>query len=158
MSHELIRENFDSIRVWKRNGSQAPHKPLLILLAIKYIIEKKRWVEFKYLVKELEYLLDNFSPESKISNPQYPFWRLQADGIWEVYPKDFFETNRSGDVSANQLLKHNAYGGFKDYIANAFIKDPNFALEIAQQILETHFEWQARQALIKKFGWQDVMG
>ncbi len=157
MSHELIRANFNAIKVWKRKGSQAPHKPLLILLAIKYIADGKRWIEFKDLAQKLEKLLDDFSPESKVSNPHYPFWRLQADGIWEVHPQDYFETNSSGDVSAKQLLQHNAYGGFKDYIADVFIKDSKFALEIAQQILEKHFEWQARQALIKKFGWQDVI-
>lgn len=154
MNHELIRDNFNTLRVWKRKGSIAPHKPLLILLAIKYLLNGKRWIEFKDLEKELEKLLNDFSPESKFAHPEYPFWRLQTDGIWEVHPKDFFEPNRSGDVSAKQLLQYKAYGGFKDYIANTFIKDSSFALEIAQQILDKYFEWQERQVLIEKFGWQ----
>lgn len=157
MSHKLIREYFDSIQVWKRKNSQAPHKPLLILLAIKYSLSGERWIKFKDLERELESLLDSFSLESKVAHPEYPFWRLQADGIWEVHPQDTFEPNRSGDVSPKQLLLHQAYGGFKDYIADAFIKDSDFALEIAQQILEKHFEWQTRQQLIKKFDWQDMI-
>src|ERR1035438_7394214 len=91
---ELIRR-FSQLQVWKRNGERAPHKPLLVLLALGRLQQgHDRLAAFNLLEGDLERLLSDFGPPRSSIHPEYPFWRLQRDGVWQVSSPVVLEPRR----------------------------------------------------------------
>jgi predicted restriction endonuclease len=46
-------------------------------------------------------------------HPQYPFWRLQNDNLWELNNAEGLATQRGNtDAKKSELLEHNVDGGF----------------------------------------------
>lgn len=101
---------FDQINVWSRGDQRAPHKTLLILYA------RGRWqrgergkVPFADVARDVAELLREFGPSPKSYHPEYPFWRLQTDGLWTVEADALVEPRKSStDPKKSELLKHNA--------------------------------------------------
>src|SRR6516162_2546912 len=90
MNRESILRRFDKLNVWRRGDQRAPHKPLLVLYALG------RWsrgeggdVAFRDAESVLTSLLKEFGPPRQSYHAEYPFWRLQNDGVWTVHaPSD----------------------------------------------------------------------
>lgn len=75
----------EHLRPWKRGGQRAPHKPLLLLLALGRAQRgEPRLVPFVDVEYLLSSLLARFGPSRRSHHPEYPFWRLQNDGLWEI--------------------------------------------------------------------------
>src|SRR5581483_2189532 len=86
---ERIAGTFEKINIWHRRNERAPHKPLLLLLALARVLRgNPRLEEFRSYEDVMRNLLIKYGPERKSVHPEYPFWRLQADGLWEVLPTD----------------------------------------------------------------------
>lgn len=90
-SDEILRA-FDSIRVWQQGGHRAPHKPLLILLALGRLVRgEPPIVEFTVIEDKLKSLLAEFGPSSAPTSRHYPFWHLATDRssrndpLWELH-------------------------------------------------------------------------
>ena len=85
MTPTEIKEKFDAITVWKRGGERAPHKPLLALYAIGRALRgEPRMIEYARVDSDLRKLLIEFGPRRKSYHPEFPFWHLQSDGLWEL--------------------------------------------------------------------------
>ena len=94
---ELIR-SFSDLQTWKRGSERAPHKPLLALLALGRILRgDSRLITFKALESDLARLLIDFGPPRASVHPEYPFWRLQRDGIWEVISPKTLKSRRGNN-------------------------------------------------------------
>jgi hypothetical protein len=67
---------FRKLNVWKRGGHRAPHKPLLILLALGKIGKSgtSRMNRFDEISEPLARLLVEFGPQRQTNHPEYPFW------------------------------------------------------------------------------------
>lgn len=96
MTREAILERFGRLNVWSRGGQRAPHKPLLILYALG------RWsrgdvtaIPFNEIDPQLTDLLKEFGPSRRSYHPEYPFWRLQNDGVWKVHAPTGLKSRRS---------------------------------------------------------------
>jgi|SRR5947209_16416086 len=82
----FILTRVNDLNVWRRGDERAPHKPLLILLALARVAQgQKRLTLFSEIEKPLNELLKHYGPARKSIHPEYPFWRLQSDGLWK-YP------------------------------------------------------------------------
>jgi len=105
---------FKNIKVWKRGGQRAPHKSLLLLYALgKCQIGEDRLIPFSKTDQSLRSLLIDFGPPRKSYHPEYPFWRLQNDGIWELPNSQLLKRRKSStDAKKSELLKSNIHGGF----------------------------------------------
>jgi putative restriction endonuclease len=75
-----------SLRQYQRHGQRAPHKPLLVLLALGRLAatgtSELPWAQAE---AQLAGLIGEFGPPSRTGRAQsaaYPFTRLRADGIW----------------------------------------------------------------------------
>jgi hypothetical protein len=86
MTRASILQQFDRLNVWARGDQRAPHKPLLVLYALG------RWsrgdtgdIPFSEVDRDLTGLLKEFGPPRQSYHPEYPFWRLQNDGVWQVH-------------------------------------------------------------------------
>ena len=77
----LARLNVD-----RSNGQRKPHKPLLMLCAIqRWVVRGQRDVAFVEVEMQLRPLLDLYAPPVKgAHHPEYPYWYLQSDGVWEL--------------------------------------------------------------------------
>ena len=63
MDNSELLEIIKSINVWKRGDKQAPHKPLLILLAISYLQNNdQRLLPYVEVDIKLKELLKSFGP------------------------------------------------------------------------------------------------
>jgi len=85
MTKQQLLETIANLRIWKQGDKRAPHKPLLLLIALSRIQQnKQRLVLFSEIEKPLTELLTEFGPQRKSHHPEEPFHRLPKDGIWEL--------------------------------------------------------------------------
>lgn len=140
MNADDLRIRVTALSQWKRANEQAPHKPLLLLLALSDLHNAgRRWLPFSEVEQRLPGLLREFGPRRTQANANYPFWRLQTDGIWTVRDAERFTRNSSGDVSTGQLRSAHAEGGFTDETYRLLKQQPGLLGDLVSRILETHF-------------------
>lgn len=99
---------------WSRRGVHAPHKPLLVLMALGSAIRgEDRLMSFASVEEPLRQLIKDFGPLRQQVHPEYPFWRLQMDGFWEVRDAKSFGSRKSNtDPPISQLRERDAQAGF----------------------------------------------
>ena len=141
MNREQILQKFETLRQWGSRGERAPHKPLLVLYAIgKLLRGEDRLISYIGDIEEnLENLLKEFGPKRDHYNPQFPFWRLQNDGIWEVSDADKIRQTASGDAYITDLRNYNVSGGFNETISEQLQNDSELTFEIIHSLLDAHF-------------------
>src|SRR4029077_19467254 len=106
------------LNVWRRGSERAPHKPLLLLLALSRVAQADACLaEFNEIEETLRRLLIQYGPPRKSVHPEYPFWRLQSDGIWEVEEGKALMRRKGGtDPPRKELVRHHVKGGFRKEI------------------------------------------
>ena len=140
MNADDLRTRVTALSQWKRANEQAPHKPLLLLLALSDLHnEGRRWLPYSEVEERLRGLLREFGPRRAQVNASYPFWRLQIDGIWTVRDAEQFKRNSSGDVSVGQLRSADAQAGFNDETYRLLKQQPGLLGDLVGRILDTHF-------------------
>ena len=141
MDREPILQKFEDLRQWGSGGERAPHKPLLVLYAIgKLLRGEDRFISYVDDIEEnLKNLLKEFGPKRDNHNPQFPFWRLQNDGIWEVSDADQISLTPSGDPHITNLKDYNVSGGFNQTIFQALKNDSQLVFEVIHKLLNKHF-------------------
>ena len=141
MNREEIIQKFETLRQWGSRGERAPHKPLLVLYAIgKLLRGEDRLISYIDDIEEnLENLLREFGPRRDSHNPQFPFWRLQNDGIWEVSDADQIRETVSGDAYITDLRNYNVSGGFNETVFAQLQSDSELVFEVIHKLLEKHF-------------------
>lgn len=141
MTRESILERFDRLNVWSRGSQRAPHKPLLVLYALaRWNRAEATALPFAEVEPVLTDLLKAFGPSRQSYHPEYPFWRLQNDGIWTIHADASLKSRKSNsDPPKTELLKHNVVGGFSDDVQASLRADPTLVTDIAVRLLENHF-------------------
>ena len=141
MNKEEIIQRFETLRQWGSRGERAPHKPLLVLYAIgKLLRDEDRLISYIDDIEEnLENLLKEFGPRRDNHNPQFPFWRLQNDEIWEVSDADQIRETVSGDAYITDLRNYNVSGGFNETVFAQLQNDSELVFEVIHKLLEKHF-------------------
>lgn len=141
MDEAEIEARFRSINVWRRGHERAPHKPLLLLYALgRYSAGEPRLIPYDDVDRDLRALLVEFGPFRKSYHPEYPFWRLQTDGLWEVEAPAVLHTKASRtDVGKGELLKHGVRGGFLPTIYQAVVSSHSLTTRLAHLLLEESF-------------------
>ncbi|GAB3171318.1 putative restriction endonuclease [Micromonospora palomenae] len=135
-SDPRVLDRLLSLRLHQQSGRRAPHKPLLVLLALGRLISKGssalQWSEAR---KRLSDLIAEFGPDSKTGRAQsaaYPFTRLRSDGVWTLnrdVPMDLV-----GPLTADDVV-----GQFDVSIEAALHKDRNALRSVARALVESQF-------------------
>lgn len=143
MTDEELIQRFTSVNIWRNGATRAPHKPLLLLIALAKIQrQEERLSSYEEIEVKLKRLLVDFGPPRRTLHPEQPFWRLQNDrDLWEIPQFSHLEQHQraSGDVSPTNLRRHGAQGGFPESVDNFLRKRPDLVNRIAAQILDDHF-------------------
>jgi len=136
VSKAALLTKFAGLKQWTRGKKVAPHKPLLVLYALEIMrSSKERMIAYGQIDEDLKTLLLQFS-DTPNPAPQYPFWRLQADGVWEVKADQELERRASNkDPRKSELLSKNARGGFTVELFEALLAEPNLVDEVRESIL-----------------------
>ncbi len=141
MDSETIRSQVDQINVWKRGDERAPHKPLLFLYALGRCQRgEPRFVAYEEAQDHLEQLLEEFGPPRSSHHPEYPFWRLENDGLWELAgPKADRVREGDTDPSSRYLREHAIRGGFPEELQSTLESNDELIAELAKALLEENF-------------------
>lgn len=154
MENDQLKSLFDRISIWKKGDQRAPHKPLLILYALSRSLQSnERLIPYTEIDEKLRQLLIDFGPYRKSYHPEYPFWRLQNDGIWEVANADQVTLRKSrSDANKSELIKYNVSGGFNTGIFHHLSENPGVVADIAATILDEHFPASVHEDILQAIG------
>jgi putative restriction endonuclease len=154
MDKKEILNLVSGLNVWKRGDQRAPHKPLLLLYALgRCLRDEKRLIPFEDVDEDLKKLLLEFGPPRKSYHPEYPFWRLQNDGLWEIPDAEELRKRESNcDVPKSILLKNNARGGLKKDIHQLLCRDRQLLAEMVSQILNANFPASIHEDILQAVG------
>ena len=141
MNREEFLKALDSLNVWKRGAVRAPHKPLLLLLTLGRLArDENRLVRYEEIEARMRRLLDRFGPPRKATHPEFPFWHLQTDGLWEIPDADKLPKKKGGrSVPASTLRKSGVLGGLPASVDQLLRRDPELVETAAVTLLNGHF-------------------
>ena len=150
---ESVLEKLGNLRIWRRHGQSAPHKPLLMLYALGQFSQGKQTLSFSEVDPALRALLKGVGPQLKHIHTEYPFWRLQNDGLWTV-TADGPLKNRSSNTDAkkSELIEKNAVGTFPEDVIRVLRSAPQNLKVIASTLLENNFPETLHQDILDTVG------
>lgn len=140
MTRDRFLQLLRNIRTGKWRGARAPHKPLLLLLALGRVTKgNERLVRYSVVDDDLGKLLQEFGPPRRAIHPEFPFGRLRSDGLWEIPGGSKLTLTASGDVSPREMKELGIRGGFPKEVHTLLQSHPDLVLHAAQGLLVTHF-------------------
>lgn len=146
-------DKLGALRTNVHKGQRAPHKPLLLLLALGRVLDgKERLVAYREVQEPLTRLLQDYGPKRNHYHPNLPFWHLRSDGIWEI-PE--FE-NTSDRVSEGGLLENEAHGGFPGPLHQMLKADPQLVGKAAHELLNGYFPRSLHASILQHVGLDDI--
>ena len=150
--HSILKK-IDSLRMGKRFGQYAPHKPLLILHALGELSRGREVVPFRDLDAPLTRLLADFGPQRARHHPEYPFWRLQNDGLWTVSADEPVLTRASNnDAKKSELISKNAIGSFVREDLEILKSSAENIRIVAVKVLDAHFPETLHREILDTVG------
>lgn len=152
-----VLDAFENIRRAQRAGVYAPHKPLLILLALARVQRgEPRLVEFTAVDARLKQLLAEFGPSSAAKSRHYPFWHLATDGsgtLWELSgPREILKRPAGATPSLTELRAHHIKGGFPVDIDDALREVPGLLQAVASRVLDAYFPLTLHADIVASLG------
>lgn len=152
MNAEDFITHLEKLNVWKKGDQRAPHKPLLLLLALARVpTEQPRLIPFNDIEKKLTQLLQDFGPSRASYYPELPFWHLQSDQIWEM-PNSAGVLTSSGSVSKKYLRDHQVAAGFTQDVYDLLKANPLLIEQAAMLLLDDNFPPSVHQDILDEVG------
>ena len=150
---EEFLDTVSSLRRWSGRGERAPHKPLLVLLALARVQRREsRLMTFDEVEEPLRRLLEDFGPPRKSYHPEFPFWHLQSDGIWEVEADDLVMRKGSSSPTVRSLRDHEAEAGLVAEVYDNLLGDTRLVVQAAEEILDSYFPPSIHEDLLAAVG------
>ncbi len=151
MNESALLQQFDKMKTWKSQGVRAPHKPLLILLALGEVQRgNNSFIPYATIEPKLKELLQDFGPPRKTIYTSFPFIRLANDQLWQFNKPDLLNTKQ--DYTNTYLLKHGLEGKFPDDLVDMLQQKPELLGQVAQTILEENFPETLHQDILDAVG------
>lgn len=142
-------ERAAKLRQWNRNGTRAPHKPLLFLYALgRYQRDADGELRYSAVEEDLKGLLAEYGPPNR-TTPAYPFHHLESDGVWEV------RTDRgpgSPGSAVRELRATGAAGRLAPDLRAALRRDPALLGRLARILLDLSFPPSLHTELCESVG------
>ncbi len=136
LSDDEVLDRLATFRQYQADGKRAPHKPLLVLLALATLEETGRSaVPWSTAETRLADLIAEFGPPSRTGRAQsaaYPFTRLRRDDIW------FIDADVPDD-SLTPLREAHVTGCLEPGLEHALRARPQLVRQAARRLVESHF-------------------
>lgn len=135
MSESSAVERLTTLRQYQGDGRRAPHKPLLVLLALGQLANTgSSTMPWSVVQSRLGDLLAEFGTASTsgASSAAYPFTRLRSDGVWQL----------SRDVPNDNVSPLNSEpidGYFTPEIENELRESNEVVNAVARSLVESQF-------------------
>jgi hypothetical protein len=156
LTGELLKA-ITELRRWARDGKTAVHKPLLLLLALERVRRGlPRLVSFVDIEPQLRALITEFSPTPGPSHPEYPFWRLQADDIWDVPEASQLPSRASNSDPPVSVLRTRRVQGGLPIRFDELLRARGDVLDQAVTTTLQHFPAELRPRVLERLGWDDI--
>lgn len=135
---------FESLRRAKRADTYAPHKPLLLLLALGRVQRGlPRLATFEEVEPDLKEMLRAFAPGSSLNSRHYPFWHLRGDAnrsLWELNgPKALISRSDGATPNLKELREPGVQAGFSPDVFDSLAQRPALLRQVAQRVLDSNF-------------------
>ncbi len=129
-----------NLNVDASGGQRKPHKPLLLLYAIARLVRfGERELPFEQVHAALLPLLGAYAPPVRAQHhPEYPFWHLRSDGLWEIPGVEGLERGANGRPLMAGFRR--SVGRIPEPYARGLRDDPALVRRVVQLILDEHFE------------------
>jgi putative restriction endonuclease len=92
-------------------------------------------------------------------HPEYPFWRLRTDGLWEFQDEQSLKNRvtSAGDIPATVLRKNHSKAGFKEPFFTILQRRPDLVNGAATLLLEQSFPESMHHTILDAVGFQWVV-
>ena len=154
MDREQFFRRLDDLQIWSKGGRRAPHKPLLLLLALGRVARgEARLARYDDEIEsQTKHLLRRFGPPRRAFRAEQPFWRLRKDDLWEIPEQVSVPEDRRGNPSVPALRQHGVRGGFPQSLQRLLQSDPELLEAAAVRLLEDHFPASLHQSIRDQVG------
>lgn len=131
---------FEGLRRAQNNGRYAPHKPLLVLLALARIQRgETRLVPFAEVDQPLQNLLTEFGPSGAAKSRHYPYWHLDR-ALWQVNgPASLLNRSLGATPNLSELRQDGVQAGFTPEVDAALRSQPELLVRVSQRVLDAYF-------------------
>jgi len=153
---DQVLEAFARVKSFTQGDKRAPHKPILLLLALAAVQRGERWLRFSEVEASFRSAFFAFGPYQAAPRLEFPFWRLQNDGIWSLPQAAVLRDhqNASGDVPITRLREVDAQAGFTQELFDALYTSPELVNAVAEQLLAGSFPPSIHQDFLDAIGFQ----
>lgn len=145
MNAEKIRKLFQEIRrAHAGDARYAPHKPLLLLMALARIQRNQsRLFTFKEIEPDFKTLLTEFGPSNAPNTRNMPFWFLRNDAqgqLWELKLPDSLQTHPHGTApNLTAMRQDGVTGGISAEVERDLKANPQLLVDVARNLLRSTF-------------------
>jgi putative restriction endonuclease len=137
-TNDQFLERIRSINVNRCGDRRAPHKPLLLLVAIAKLLHGERVLGFGEIESLLRPLLNAYAPPvSGKHEPKLPYWHLCSDQLWEIPEAAELPLQQGGFPQMGALRATS--GHLPEAYATALLASESLAANVVQMILDAHF-------------------
>ncbi|WP_347159071.1 phosphorothioated DNA-binding restriction endonuclease [Pontibacter chitinilyticus] len=151
MSTSNLLSQFQNINTWKSKGTRAPHKPLLMLLALGEIQRGNTgFIPYSEIEPKLKELLIDFGPQRGQVHAHFPFTRLANDKLWQFNKPELIDTKVN--AKPKFLLANDISGKFPDEVTLQLKQNPELLISVAETILEQNFPDTLHQDILDAVG------
>lgn len=158
MNENEFLSRIGNLQIWKRHGLRAPHKPLMLLLALTRLAnDSTALLKYEEVEPLLTKLLIDFGPIRPSHNPQEPFRRLVNDGIWQLRDSHSVVIDEPLRFSPTEMKKHGVQGGFNQETLDLLTEHPHLIRHAIRRILTLHFPESYFKPILEQLNFDDSL-
>jgi putative restriction endonuclease len=154
-SAQALLERLGALNIYRHGERRAPHKPLLLLLAIARLRQGQERLSYAEVEAALRPLLEAYAPPvAGRHSPDNPYWYLRSDGLWEVDEAPAMARTRSGYPTMAAFRASS--GHLPAEVAALLRADPALAQRAVGRLLSGYFPASLHQDLLDAVGYREV--
>jgi putative restriction endonuclease len=157
VSPDQVIQSFAHVRRAQNDGRYAPHKPLLLLLALARVQRgEPRLAPFTQMEPTLKTLLAEFGPTNSERRAHLPFWHLKSDdggALWQVRgPAELLRRPAGTAPGVLELRGDAVQGGFTSEVHEALTNSPKLLQQAASAVLQAFFPESLHEDIAAEIG------